>query len=114
MSLLIKSPALVPGYTSIAALKYLTFGRLFLNAEQRSYQGKTDGTEVALDVFSGRCRVKVKDQVMEAGGRDTAFDGPPSAVYLPPGTDYEVECPDRKSTRLNSSHIQKSRMPSSA
>ena len=29
------------------------------------------------------------------------------AVYAPPG-------PDRKSTRLNSSHIQKSRMPSSA
>ena len=26
----------------------------------------------------------------------------------------ELEEPDRKSTRLNSSHIQKSRMPSSA
>ena len=30
---------------------------------------------------------------------------------LPP---YIVDEPDRKSTRLNSSHIQKSRMPSSA
>ena len=30
------------------------------------------------------------------------------------GTTYVVEQEDRKSTRLNSSHIQKSRMPSSA
>lgn len=91
MSLLIKSPPLTPGYTSIAALKYLTFGRLHLNSAQRTYQAKTDGTEVALDVFSGRCTVKVNDQVFEAGGRTDAFDGPPSAVYIPPGTSYEVE-----------------------
>jgi 5-deoxy-glucuronate isomerase len=49
---------------------------------------------VALDVFSGRCTVKVNKQVFEAGGRNDAFDGPPSAVYLPPGTAYEVECAD--------------------
>jgi 5-deoxy-glucuronate isomerase len=92
MSLLIKSPPLTSGYTAIAALKYLTFGRLYLTPEARTYQAKTDGTEVALDVFSGRCTVKVQDRVFEAGGRADAFEGPPSAVYLPPGSEYEVEC----------------------
>ena len=42
----------------------------------------------------------------DARGVDTDFEE---------GTDYEDDpLPDRKSTRLNSSHIQKSRMPSSA
>ena len=35
------------------------------------------------------------------------------ALDIPVGPDNFIE-PDRKSTRLNSSHIQKSRMPSSA
>ena len=35
-------------------------------------------------------------------------------VAFPPGEKYAVNYTDRKSTRLNSSHIQKSRMPSSA
>ena len=34
--------------------------------------------------------------------------------YMPPEAKEAVEKADRKSTRLNSSHIQKSRMPSSA
>ena len=34
-------------------------------------------------------------------------------VLIPVGPENRIE-PDRKSTRLNSSHIQKSRMPSSA
>ena len=35
-------------------------------------------------------------------------------VYLIPGQGDSTVSGDRKSTRLNSSHIQKSRMPSSA
>ena len=37
----------------------------------------------------------------------------PADAALPPAT-FQIEKVDRKSTRLNSSHIQKSRMPSSA
>ena len=33
---------------------------------------------------------------------------------LPPSVDLRPKCSDRKSTRLNSSHSAKSRMPSSA
>ena len=35
-------------------------------------------------------------------------------IYNERGEDVVKNQPDRKSTRLNSSHIQKSRMPSSA
>ena len=44
---------------------------------------------------------------LEANRPDKAREGAPAAPEAPPN-------PDRKSTRLNSSHIQKSRMPSSA
>ena len=37
-----------------------------------------------------------------------------STTAFPDGADIPVKFTDRKSTRLNSSHIQKSRMPSSA
>ena len=37
-----------------------------------------------------------------------------SALFAPKPTPTPTPTPDRKSTRLNSSHIQKSRMPSSA
>ena len=43
-----------------------------------------------------------------------ALQGPTSARLLKKLTGGEIEKLDRKSTRLNSSHIQKSRMPSSA
>ena len=39
----------------------------------------------------------------------------PADLYIPPDAlEIVLEALDRKSTRLNSSHIQKSRMPSSA
>ena len=54
-------------------------------------------------------------QFTGGGGWHAIFQLPPGAHDLPgrlgPGVDFEI---DRKSTRLNSSHIQKSRMPSSA
>ncbi len=100
MSLLIKSPPKVPGFTPIAALKYIDFGRLIL---QGNYSGKTGDKEVAMDVFSGRCRVSTSAGVLEAGGvatkgvsldvggRRDAFDGAPAMIYLPPGTEYKME-----------------------
>ena len=94
MSLLIKSPPLTPGYTHIASLKYLTFGRLFLKEGYRSYSSATKGNEVVMDVFSGRCRVQTPSGTLEAGGRRDAFDGAPGMIYIPPGNEYTVECPE--------------------
>ena len=41
-------------------------------------------------------------------------DGPVLIIFVDTLFDADLELIDRKSTRLNSSHIQKSRMPSSA
>ena len=41
-------------------------------------------------------------------------DIPIIEVMVKPGDSVNAEDPDRKSTRLNSSHSQQSRMPSSA
>jgi 5-deoxy-glucuronate isomerase len=48
--------------------------------------------EVCLVVVSGRCRVSAGENEWDGvGGRESPFDGPPHAVYLPPGTNYRVE-----------------------
>ena len=57
-------------------------------------------------------RVVLKSRV-PAEGLEVGDVGTVVHVYGD-GRAYEVEFVDRKSTRLNSSHIQKSRMPSSA
>ena len=48
----------------------------------------------------------------------TSFDGDLNALVEDQGTSltvrFDLDEPDRKSTRLNSSHSQQSRMPSSA
>ena len=44
---------------------------------------------------------------------DPDFDGYISQVAFN-GKLYKLRCEDRKSTRLNSSHVRQSRMPSSA
>lgn len=100
--LLIKSPSYRAGYTLIAApgtspLKWITFGRLLLDAEQRRYQSATAGKEVVLDVFAGQCQVTVRGatgaQSYSVGGRADAFSANPSMLYIPAGHDYTVECP---------------------
>lgn len=48
--------------------------------------------EVCLVLLSGRCAVSTaEDEWPEIGERESAFDGRPYAVYLPPATDYRVE-----------------------
>ncbi len=49
--------------------------------------------EVCLVVLSGYCNVSTADgdEWRGIGERDSVFEGPPYAVYLPPGTDYTVE-----------------------
>ena len=53
-------------------------------------------------------------KVKKAGPRFDAYTMPRLARYLGRWIRHSGWYPDRKSTRLNSSHIQKSRMPSSA
>ena len=58
----------------------------------RTLERETGGEEVCLVVLSGRCGVFAEeDEWRGIGGRESPFDGPPYAVYLPPGTAYRVE-----------------------
>ncbi len=100
--LLIKSPAARAGYTEIASprtssLRWITFGRLILNADQRKYQSETAADELVIDIFSGTCQVTVNGpagtQTHTAGGRADAFAGSPAMVFVPAGYTYTVECP---------------------
>ena len=52
---------------------------------------RAEGEEVCLVPVSGACSVSSGSEVWEIGGRKGPFDGPPHALYLPPGTDYRVE-----------------------
>jgi 5-deoxy-glucuronate isomerase len=48
--------------------------------------------ETCLVVVAGSCDVSSAGARWERlGGRETPFDGPPEAVYLPPGAVYEIE-----------------------
>ena len=52
----------------------------------------TGAREACVVVVSGSCHVRAGESEWRAvGGRPTPFDGLPDAVYLPPGTAYEVE-----------------------
>jgi 5-deoxy-glucuronate isomerase len=56
-----------------------------------SVQRGTGGEEVCLVPISGDCSVSSASGGWEIGGRESPFDGPPHALYLPPGSDYRVE-----------------------
>ncbi|MEJ7842964.1 MAG: 5-deoxy-glucuronate isomerase [Rubrobacter sp.] len=61
-------------------------------AEDRIVERRADAEEVCLVVLSGYCNVSTSDDEWRGiGGRDTVFEGPPYALYLPPGTDYSIE-----------------------
>ena len=67
---------------------------------------------------SPSCAIKLLQRWQRTGSVSPAPLGAPKRSKLDPVAEWllalvKVE-PDRKSTRLNSSHIQKSRMPSSA
>jgi 5-deoxy-glucuronate isomerase len=53
---------------------------------------QASAAETCLVVVAGSCDVSSAGARWERlGGRETPFDGPPEAVYLPPGVSYEIE-----------------------
>jgi 5-deoxy-glucuronate isomerase len=74
-----------------AGWEYVGFEVLRLEAG-RTVGHRTQGEEVCLVLLEGFCNVSAGEYEWTGiGGRDSVFDGPPYAVYLPPGTDYLVE-----------------------
>ena len=73
-----------------AGWEYVGFEVLKL-AGGESTERRAEGEEVCLVPISGACSVSSGSEVWEIGGRKGPFDGPPHALYLPPGADYRVE-----------------------
>lgn len=73
-----------------AGWKYVSFEVLRF-AAGKSVERSAGGGEVCLVPLSGACSVAAGSERWEIGGRESPFDGPPHALYLPPGTDYRLE-----------------------
>ena len=74
-----------------AGWEYVGFEVLRLGAGKGANR-RTEGNEVCLVPLSGTCTVSAGDsEWRDIGGRESVFEGPPSAVYLPPGTEYTVQ-----------------------
>ncbi len=73
-----------------AGWEYVGFEVLKLSGGE-FVERRADGQEVCLVPLSGTCSVSAGSEEWEIGGRKGPFDGPPHALYLPPGTDYRVE-----------------------
>ena len=73
-----------------AGWKYVGFEVLKL-ADGDSVERRAEGEEVCLVPISGACTVSSRSEAWQIGGRKGPFDGPPHALYLPPGTGYRVE-----------------------
>ena len=74
-----------------AGWEYVGFEVLRL-AAGRTVERRTEGQEVCLVLLEGFCNVSAGDDEWRGiGGRDSVFEGPPYALYLPPGTEYAVE-----------------------
>ena len=94
-----------------AGWEYVGFEVLRLEAG-RSVSRHTRGEEVCLVPLSGTCTVSAGDEVWEdIGGRESVFDGPPHAVYLPPGTDYTVEASTELEVAVASSPAERGADP---
>jgi 5-deoxy-glucuronate isomerase len=74
-----------------AGWEYVGFEVLRIEAG-RSVSRHTRAEEVCLVPLSGTCTVSTVDEEWkDLGCRESVFQGPPDAVYLPPGTEYTVE-----------------------
>jgi 5-deoxy-glucuronate isomerase len=71
--------------------KYIDFRVLRLAPGQHE-RGQTGGDEVALVVIAGTVAIRSSAGEWDRiGERTDPFSGPPAAVYLPPGTSYEIQ-----------------------
>jgi 5-deoxy-glucuronate isomerase len=74
-----------------AGWRHVGFEMFHLRAGQR-LERRTVGHEACVVMLGGRCRVQAAGQTWpEVGGRETPFDGPPHALYVPLGNDYALE-----------------------
>jgi 5-deoxy-glucuronate isomerase len=73
-----------------AGWEYVGFEVLKL-PDGESVERHAEGEEVCLIPISGTCSVSSGSKAWQIGGRKGPFDGPPHALYLPPGTGYRVE-----------------------
>jgi 5-deoxy-glucuronate isomerase len=73
-----------------AGWEYVGFEVIRLGGGE-NVERETGGEEVCLVSLRGSCSVSSDSGKWEIGGRQSPFDGPPHALYLPPGTAYRVE-----------------------
>jgi 5-deoxy-glucuronate isomerase len=99
VSLLIKAKPLSAGFTTIVrrgelGLQYLEFGLLYLPPDAEWF-GNTEKCEHVLNVLSGVVSLEVESPVSakheKLGRRRDVFEGPPTALYLPPGIKYKLK-----------------------
>lgn len=71
--------------------KYVQFHVMRI-AAGASHGGDTGANEVVLVFLEGTANVRSSQGNWQSvGNRETPFDGPPQAVYLPPGTAYAID-----------------------
>ena len=97
--LILKAKARQEDYTKIVGrgdlgLKHLEFGLLSLFSGE--WSARTGKCEHGLDIHSGIISLEIASPAGDRayrrlGNRRNAFDGLPTAVYLPPGSSYRVK-----------------------
>jgi 5-deoxy-glucuronate isomerase len=66
------------------------WSHLYFGVRRAPFASATRDVEIALVPLSGRCRVEAEGETWQLGGRESAFEGMPWALYLPRDTDYRV------------------------
>ncbi len=85
------------GFTKIVSpdnsvLEYVSLGILRLNPGDAPYVANSAGEEIGLVILSGVARITAGECVWDrVGARASVFDGAATVVYVPPGTDYQIE-----------------------
>jgi len=72
-----------------AAWRYLSF-RVQRLRDGEEVTRRAEHEEIALVSLGGRLAVASSGEVWQLGGRATVFDGMPSALYLPPDSEYTL------------------------
>jgi 5-deoxy-glucuronate isomerase len=74
-----------------SGLRFVSFEAVTLTVGQR-HAASTGSREMGLVVISGTVTVRAGGSAWRGvGQRPDPFSGPPAAVYLPPGEEYEIE-----------------------